>query len=239
MFETICSKSRVTWSGTTSFSTGRSARSASIASRAWSRSRSSSPSRRYPSEETVKTAWTRTSETLSFFSSPSSCASSSASLGCCASSSATDHVARLDLLGVDVLQRPALLDARDLPLGGVRRRHRELKPELVSDHCDPLRHPLELGPRGPDIEHAGIEQAAREPVADRAPHVLLDQPRRRVRQRLALVDGARDPGGEPVDERREVTRLAEVGLRVADAHLDGRVREVRPHAPPDLRVLVD
>ena len=31
----------------------------------------------------------------------------------------------------------------------------------------------------------------------------------------------------------------EVGLRVADTHLDRREREVRPHAPPELRVLVD
>ena len=32
---------------------------------------------------------------------------------------------------------------------------------------------------------------------------------------------------------------AEVGLAVADADLDGREREVRPHAPPQLRVLGD
>ena len=44
---------------------------------------------------------------------------------------------------------------------------------------------------------------------------------------------------ERVAERGERLRLGEVGLRVGDADLDRRVREVRAHAPPDLRVLGD
>src|SRR6266498_4012936 len=62
----------------------------------------------------------------------------------------------------------------------------------------------------------------------------------RVRwQRLALVDGAGDARGEPVAERRERARLGKIGLRVTDADLDGGVGEVRPYAPPELRVLRD
>ena len=57
--------------------------------------------------------------------------------------------------------------------------------------------------------------------------------------RLALVERARDPHGQRVDERRERARLAEVRLRVADPDLDRREREVRAHAPPELRVLGD
>jgi hypothetical protein len=45
-------------------------------------------------------------------------------------------------------------------------------------------------------------------------------------------------GRQRVAERREATRLAEVGLRVADPDLDRREREVRADAPPELRVLV-
>ena len=57
--------------------------------------------------------------------------------------------------------------------------------------------------------------------------------------RLALVEGTRDPGRERDAERRERLRLGEVGLGVADADLDGREREMRADAPPQLRVLVD
>ena len=84
-----------------------------------------------------------------------------------------------------------------------------------------------------------VDQLAREAVADRAPEVLLEQAVRQVRQRLALVERARDPRRQRVAERGERARLAEVGLRVADPDLDRREREMRPHAPPDLRVLGD
>ena len=40
-----------------------------------------------------------------------------------------------------------------------------------------------------------------EPVADRPPEVLLDQPVRKVRERLTVVEGTRKSGGERVDQR--------------------------------------
>src|SRR6478672_7042410 len=74
--------------------------------------------------------------------------------------SAADDLACLDLLGVDLLQRPPLLDAGDLALGGVRRGDRQLEPELVRHGADPLRDALELRARGPDLECAKIEEPA-------------------------------------------------------------------------------
>ena len=71
-------------------------------------------------------------------------------------------------------------------------------------------------------------------MPDGAPEVLLDQAVRQVRQRLALVVGARDASGERGGEGGQRLRLAEVGLPVANANLDGREAEVRPDAPPEL-----
>ncbi len=62
---------------------------------------------------------------------------------------------------------------------------------------------------------------------------------RPVRQGLALVEGARDPGCERVHQRRERPGLADRRLAVADADLDRGKREVGTHAPPDLGVLDD
>ena len=104
----------------------------------------------------------------------------------------------LDLLGVDLLERRALLVARDLPLGRVRRRHREVRrrAELLGDRQHPLdqlaRARARAGRTSPRRE---VDQLAGQAVADRAPEVLLDQPARVVGQRLALVDRARDPRG--------------------------------------------
>src|SRR5581483_11775112 len=133
------------------------------------------------------TVWTSTSEILNCFSSASSCSASSASGGRPASS-ATNYLTRADLLRVDLLQRPALLDAGDLPLGRIGGGDRQPEAELVRDRHDPLRDPLELRACRAHLEGAWVEQAAGQPIADRAPHVLLDHPRRWVWQPLALVD---------------------------------------------------
>src|SRR5262245_46301390 len=242
MFATTWSKSRVISAGRASFRTGTRVRSASIASFAWSRSRCSSPRLRYPRDETVKTVWTSTSATFSFAYSSSSCVSSSSwerSRWAPPASSATHHLRSMDLLGVDLLERPAFLDPDDLALGRVGRRNRRLDAELVGNRRHPLDQPLELGACGPDLVGGRIDEAAGQAVPDRTPEVLLDHPRRRLWQLLALVARAGDTGSEPVAEGGEGTRLGEVGLGVADPDLDSRIGEVRPDAPPELRVLVD
>src|SRR2546421_6473 len=155
MFATTCSKSRTTSAGAASFSTGRRARSESIASRACGRARGSVPSLWEPSDESGDSVWTRASESWARVRPPS----------------------------------------RRAPRWG--------------------RH---------DRAQLEVDQPVREAVADRPPQVLLDQPARRIEERLALVEGARDAGAERIHERGERLRLGEVRLRVADANLDGRER---------------
>ena len=65
-----------------------------------------------------------------------------------------------------------------------------------------------------------VDQAPVEPVADRPPHVLLDQPRRRIVDGHALVDVARRLRDAGDDQRRERLGLLRGRLRVADPHLD-------------------
>ena len=112
--------------------------------------------------------------------------------------------------------------------------------ELLGHRQHPLDQRARGAPRaGARLAGGEVDQLARKAVADRAPEVLLDQPVREVGQRLALVEGARDPGGQRVAERGERARLGEVGLPVADPDLDRREGEMRADAPPELRVLVD
>src|SRR5947209_17495524 len=145
------------------------------------------------------------------------------------------------LLSVDLLEGRALLEPRDLPFGGIRIRDREERrsADLGRDGSDPVEEvfaPLPGGDRRAAVE---VEQLAAEPVTDRTPEVLLEQAVREVRQRLTLVVRACAARCERVGERGERLRLREVGLTVGDPDLNGRVREVRAHAPPDLRVLGD
>src|SRR5262249_4389429 len=204
-----------------------------IARRACSRSRPSSPSFWKPSDESVKTVWTRTSETLSFLSSSSSRAARS--------SSSANALLRPHLLGVDLLQARAILVARELALARVRGGHGQplRDAELLGDRVHPFEQALQLGAGRAHLERREVDQRAGEAVADRPPEVLLDPAMRPVRERFSLVDCAGDPGGERVAERRGRLGLAEVGLRVADPDLHRREGEVRPDAPPELRVLVD
>src|SRR3954462_1777154 len=111
--------------------------------------------------------------------------------------SANDGLLGADLLGIDLLERRALLVTSDLPLRRVCIRNREVRAcaELVCDR----QHPLdELGERRPGRAPAPareVDELAGEPVADRPPEVLLDEPVRKVRERLALVEGPRDARG--------------------------------------------
>src|SRR6266545_5320166 len=220
MFAVTWLKSPITSSGTEPLRTGTSARIVSIAS----------------------FVCTSRSEILTRLSSSSSCLISS-SLG-----SLANALSRLDLLGgephllgVDLLQRRTAFVARDLALGGVRSRHGQERggAELLGHWERPFDQILDGGPRRAHVTGGEVDQLAGEAVADRAPEVLLDQAMRIRGQRLALVDRPHDPGGERVHQRAQRARLLEVGLAVADPDLDGRKREVGPHAPPDLGVLVD
>ena len=120
---------------------------------------------------------------------------------------------------------------RDARSAARRRSLRDREPRVRRRAPPRPAHPLDqlLEPRARRHRLAALEvdQLAGQPVADRPPHVLLEQAVRQVGQRLALVERAREPRGERVAERRERARLAEVGLRVADPDLDRREGEVR------------
>src|SRR4051812_17456360 len=155
--------------------------------------------------------------------------------------SAGDSLTGPDLFGEDLLHRRALLVARDLPLRRVPLGDREPRrsPELVGDRLHPFDELLDPRPRRDRLSALEVDQLSREAEADRAPEVLLEQPVRPRRERLALVERARDACGQRVDERDKRARLGEIGLCVADADLDRREDEMRADAPPDLGVLVD
>src|SRR5579862_2683852 len=103
--------------------------------------------------------------------------------------SATDRLRRPHLLRVDLLPGPAFVDARDLALGGVVLGDREIRrgADLLRDGRNPFDEVLESRPCRDRLPPVEVEQVAREAPADRTPHVLLEQPVRQVRQRLALV----------------------------------------------------
>src|SRR5260370_19003348 len=130
---------------------------------------------------------------------------------------------------------------RDLAFRGVALRDREprRRTELVGDRLYPLHELLDARTGADRLPALEVDQLAREPEADRAPQILLEQPVRPRGQRLALVERARDSRRERIDERDERARLGDLGLRIADANLDGRKLEVRSDAPPKLCVLGD
>ena len=143
------------------------------------------------------------------------------------------------MLGVDLRERPALFVPGDLAFRRVPLGHGQVRrgADLLGHRQHPFDQPLDPGAGRQDLAAVEVDQLAREPVPDRAPGVLLDQPVRMARDRLAFVDRPRDPRRERDGERSERLRLAELGLAVADPDLDGREREVRADAPPELRVL--
>src|SRR3981081_1379477 len=71
----------------------------------------------------------------------------------------------------------------------------------------------------------------------RAPKILLGPPVRPGRQRLALVECACDPRCQRVDERDERSSLGDLRLRIAESRLYRGKLNMRPHPPPQLRVL--
>src|SRR5262249_35904303 len=216
--------------------TGSSARSDSIARRAWVRSRASGETRWNPIDAVAESAFTRMSATPTF---------SSASRSCCsvgsASSSATDRLRRPDLLGVDLPGRGAVREALDLTLGRVLLRNGEERrsADLLRDREHPGHKIVQPLPRRDGLASGEVDELAREAVADGSPEVLLDVTVREGLDRVALVVGTRDAGDEGGRERRESIALRELWLTVADSDLDRRERQMRADAPPQLRVLAD
>src|SRR5215831_13626579 len=84
--------------------------------------------------------------------------------------SADDSLTRPHLLGEDLVEGRSLLEAGDLPLGGVPLRDREPRgsPELLRDRQHPFGELLEPRPRGNGPTLLEIDQLAGEAVPDRA-----------------------------------------------------------------------
>src|SRR5206468_9298306 len=153
----------------------------------------SAATRAKPSETSIVIVETSVSATVrlasaSRYSSPEGACSS----GSRSSSSATDPLSRPNLLGVDGFERRTLLEARDLALGGIALRDREIRAraDLVGHGLHPREQGLQPGARRNRLAAAEVDELTGEAVADRAPDVLLDQPVRQVRQRFAFVVGA-------------------------------------------------
>ena len=97
-----------------------------------------------------------------------------------------------------------------------------------------LRRRVLLDPRAFEVEQQPVLA-----VAQRAPHVLLDQAAREVGRRLARVDLAQRLGDAGHDQLDQAVGLGAGGLRVADADLDRPEGVVRAHRPPELGELDD
>src|SRR2546423_14805207 len=146
-------------------SSGESAFSASIASRACSRPRGSAPSFAKPSDAIIELVWTSRSEIFALRSSSTSCSAVGSSANALA-----------ELLGVDLLEAGALGIACELALGRVLRRNGEVgrHAELLRHGTDPLDQLLDPRARREGLPAVEIEELAGEPVPDRAPEVLLE-----------------------------------------------------------------
>src|SRR4051794_26162141 len=108
--------------------------------------------------------------------------------------SATDALSRAaHELREDIAMRAELHLTLVLTFRRIRRRDGEegRRADLDRNGLPPLDQRLDPCTRRNDLASFEVDQPAAEPVANRAPQVLLDQPVRQVGQRLALVDRAR------------------------------------------------
>src|SRR5436309_11231803 len=81
---------------------------------------------------------------------------------------------------VDVVHAQARVDHLALALGAVVLRERDLNPELGAHRCSPRQQAVDRVAGRVALALEQVEQFAVEPVADRAPHVLLDHPPREI-----------------------------------------------------------
>src|SRR5215208_7403486 len=95
------------------------------------------------------------------------------SVGCSANTLPCPH-----LLGVNLLERRALLEPRDLPLRRVLLGDREerRRADLVCDRLHPFDQLFETCTRRDRLAALQIEELAGQAVANRPPHVLLEEP---------------------------------------------------------------
>src|SRR5439155_15013113 len=118
-----------------------------------------------------------------------------------ATSSSLSDTGRLqNFVGVDVFDALACLIAGDLALRRVALGHPQERcgTQLFGDRSDPGEQVLHATTRLEHLPPIEIDEGLGEAVPDRAPEVLLDQPVRVGRKRLALVHRPRDAGGERV-----------------------------------------
>src|SRR5262245_48614398 len=144
--------------------TGSRARSDSIASVTSFRSRVSAETRRNPIDAVAESAFRRMSATPI----RSSASRSSSSVGSCGSS-ATDRLGGLDLLGVDLFERCAVLEALDLALGRIALRQCEVRrrADLLRGRHGPLDQLLEPLTGRNRLAALEVDELAREAPADR------------------------------------------------------------------------
>src|SRR5437016_11086382 len=129
------------------------------------------------------------------------------------------------------------LDHLALALGAVALGERGLDAQLGAQRQRPQCQPLDRLARRVLLRARQVDEPAVEPEADRAPHVLLDQPWLRMGERHAFVDIAGRLGNARDHQPGERLRLLRGGLRVADSYLHGAEAEMRPDRPPHLREL--
>src|SRR6266700_7610345 len=99
--------------------------------------------------------------------------------------SPTDPLPRsTDELSEDFAVRAELRDSLVLPLGGVRRGHGEVgrRTDLLGDRKHPFDQRLDARASRDDLATLEVDQPVGEAVPDGAPHVLLDEPPRHVRE---------------------------------------------------------
>src|SRR2546427_12991791 len=86
-------------------------------------------------------------------------------------------------LGEDVAMRAELRHAFILALGGVRLRDCEVgrRTDLLGDGRHPFDQRLDACPCRHDLTALEVDEPVRQPIPDRAPQVLLDQPVRQIR----------------------------------------------------------
>src|SRR3954462_11387846 len=201
---------------------------ASMALRTCSGSRSPSvpgatPAFRPPRLLSESMGSTSTSSTRTRLSSSSYIARSSSSVGGRSCSLIHGSIGRARLahgLGVDVAQRGTPVERPPLALRAVELGQCDIQAMLGPDGLRPGQGALQRGPRVLLLAAGEVDEAPVHAVADRPPHVLLDETAGEGVVGLALVVVARRLEDRRGDQRGKRLGLPCGDLGVAEAHLD-------------------